>query len=211
MGGYDKKKWIARLAQRSDLSACLTHLTRSNPKIGPSLDPVVVLFKILREKKLIGSTPQSGFLHGTKNAVCFQDAPPHSVVQNLWFEQKLRESGGKIRYEPCGLMVSKPYVFRKGGRPVVYDKPEAAKAYLPPEEWWRIVHLDLGDDSAFVDWTHEREWRVAGDFDFELDKAYVPLVSKDAYHHFIELCRAYTEEDILSQLSGVVTLSPLLF
>ena len=50
------------------------------------------------------------------------------------------------------------------GRPVIYDKTISAKKYLPENEWWRIVNLDLSDEDRFIDWTHEREWRVPNDF-----------------------------------------------
>lgn len=51
-------------------------------------------------------------------------------------------------------------MYKKGGRPVIYDQTIEAKKYLPESQHWRIVNFDLSNDDRLVDWTHEREWRV---------------------------------------------------
>jgi hypothetical protein len=57
---YNKKAWQRRLAERSDLSTQVVHLTRDadNQKL------VDVLFSILSDGKLKGSSTQSGFICG---------------------------------------------------------------------------------------------------------------------------------------------------
>ncbi len=65
-------------------------------------------------------------------------------------------------------MFDKTYIYKKGGRPVIYDKTEEAKKYLTEDKWWRIVNLDLSDSNNIIDWTHEREWRVLNELTFEL-------------------------------------------
>lgn len=168
--------------------------------------------KILAEKKLVGSTTQSGFIVGNTPAVCFQDAPLSAIVQNVFFEQKKRESDPqyKIRYRAIGLLFPKEYAYRKGARPVIYDRTSEAKRYLPQDQWWRIVNLDLGSDRAIVDWSHEREWRFPGDFAFELEKASVLLINDAAYRWFIKKGRA-SDPTLIEKIGGIVNLAHVLF
>jgi hypothetical protein len=37
-----------------------------------------------------------------------------------------------------------------------------ARLILAEEEWWRVVAIDL-EHNPPIDWSFEREWRVAGD------------------------------------------------
>jgi hypothetical protein len=69
------------------------------------------------------------------------------------------------RYEPFGIAVSKRHAFKMGARPVIYLPWKEAAAILPQAELWRVVSLDLGRRPA-IDWTFEREWRMAGDLHF---------------------------------------------
>lgn len=197
--------WQDRRMARSDLSQYLTHLTRDNNDLG--MESYEVLFKILKEKKLIGSTTSSGFICGSIAAVCFQDAPLQSVGHNVWHEQNLRklEKQEITRYQACGLMFQKNYIYKKGGRPVIYDNTDTAKKYLPENEWWRIVKLELGDENI-VDWTHEREWRIPNDLEFDLKKVAIILANQTHHKKFIKLC---LKEDptILTSIGGIVNLS----
>lgn len=164
---YTKNDWIRRISERSDMCSGLVHLTRESLEIPTVLN---VLLKILIDGRINGSSTDSGFICGPRRAVCFQDAPLYSISQNVFFEQKKLEqdSSQKLRYRAFGLAFSKDYLFKKGARPVIYEKTDVAKAFLPQSEWWRIVRLDLSDESAFIDWTHEREWRLPDDLNFEL-------------------------------------------
>ena len=201
---YDEKEWRKRYAERSDIGTQIVHLTRDQDGVGDSID---VLLKILKEKKLSGSTTKSGFIVGNRRAVCFQDTPIISLCQNVYYEQKLRHSKKvtKTRYLPTGLAFPKGYAFRKGARPVIYDKTEDAKKYLPDDQWWRIVNFDLGESGKIIDWTHEREWRAPVDFDFDLGEALIILSNKAGYRAFLERVKA-TEDNLLEKLSGIVVL-----
>jgi hypothetical protein len=66
------------------------------------------------------------------------------------------------RYEPFGIAVDKSYAFRMGARPVIYMPWREAASLLPEPEQWRVVSLDL-DRRPIVDWSFEREWRIASD------------------------------------------------
>ena len=175
----NRDKWKKRIAERTDVSGHLVHLTKANDEISAEK----VLMKILEERVINGSTTDSGFICGKKAAVCFQDAPLYSIAQNIYYEQKLRKEKeeSKVRYTGFGLLFTKIYVFKKDGRPAIYDKTISAKKYLPENEWWRIVNLDLSDEDRFIDWTHEREWRVPNSFEFELSKVHVLVPNEKAY------------------------------
>ena len=105
-------------------------------------------------------------------------------------------------------MFPKEYVYNKGGRPVIYEKTEIAKTFLPKEQWWRIVNFDLGNSDNIIDWTHEREWRCPGNFEFELSEATILMA-----RGFNRFCTwdAKRKESILGQVKGLVVLSDVLF
>lgn len=200
---YNAKIWKNRHRHRSDISTYITHLTK-NTKEKDSLD---VLEEILNTKKIIGSSPEKGFIIGENSAVCFQDIPLYGVSQNSLHEELNRkELGAKIRYQPYGLTFKKSYVYGKGGRPVFYEQKEKAKEILSEEEWWRIVSFDLSNRDSIKDWTHEREWRLKGDFEFELDKAIILLPMLQNYKRFVE--RFGTE--IFAKIGGVIILDTIL-
>lgn len=58
--------WRERYKNRNDISSRLTHLTKGET---PE-EAFTTLLKILEEKKVIGSTTETGFIIGSKPAVC---------------------------------------------------------------------------------------------------------------------------------------------
>ncbi len=201
---YKLEDWIKRIRSRSDMSGYLYHLTRCTD----DLDSLKVLVKILKERKLKGSTTSSGFIIGSNQAVCFQDTTTYGLCQNTYHEQKLREEDKnlKVRYKPVGIAFAKTYVYGKGGRPVIYERTEDAKKLLDKDEWWRIVNFDLSNPSQIIDWTHEREWRIKGDFDFDLSQAYVVLINQKIYKEFV----SSVDKNILENIGGIIVLNPIL-
>ena len=201
----DLTTWQQRVAERSDLCTFLTHFTKPRSLEGSMASAMDVLFEILSTTTLKGSTTKTGFIVGDTPAVCFQESPPTSLAQNLYFEQKISDSttDSKWRYSPLGVMFFKTTVYRSGGRPVIYEKTETAKDFLPSDEWWRIVKLDHSDSNKIIDWTHEREWRVPHHYKFELKDATVVLLRSD-YKEFIK--RA-TQQGMLSEIAGILTLN----
>lgn len=204
-----KEAWGKRLAERSDLTISLIHLTKKNK----NLSEIEVLIKILKERKLVGSIPANGFICGNIPAVCFQDTPLYYLSQNIYYEQKMRQAGEykKIRYVGVGLMFSKTLVYKKGGRPVIYEKKEKAKKILPPSEYWRIVNYDLSDEDNLIDWTHEREWRVSDDFHFELNEAIVILPKSAIVKRFIKEYVKVFKSSPYDDLKGIISLQELFF
>ncbi len=208
--GYTKKDWVARIRERTDMSTLLTHLTKEGPDGKISRE---VLLKILLEQRLIGSTSTQGFICGDTPAVCFQDAPLYSIAQNTLFEQKMRQDrkSSVVRYRPLGLAFPKPYLYMKGARPVVYDDTENAKRFLPRNEWWRIVRLDLSNENAFVDWTHEREWRLPGNLEFNLSEVTLLAVDNEAVSNIAALYMKETGREIRDEIGGIVTMRDVLY
>lgn len=206
--GYTKKTWKRRLAERSDLSSKVVHLTREQTD-ATCVDTLVAM---LTRQKINGSDPSQAFIHGDKSVVCFQDSPLSGICQNVFYEQKYRETNAdaRLRYRAAGLMFEKSYVFARGGRPVVYEVPSEAKRILNRDEWWRIVNFDLSDEDNIVDWTHEREWRLPDDFDFDRKDATVLVVNKEMYANFVRKAGAEIPGGI-GGISGIVVMENILY
>ena len=207
---FTQEKWLKRIKHRSDISAYVYHLTKAEVDADGKviLDTLERFRKIINERKINGSTTESGFITGNRKAVCFQDAPISGIVQNVLHEKSNRdELGGKTRYTYFGLGFQKPYIFLNGGRPVLYEEKEIAKKILPKNEWWRIVDYNLSDEKKIVDWTHEREWRMPIDeFHFDLSKAILLVPNKSQYGQLIE---KLPEKD-LKTVSGIIQINPIL-
>lgn len=205
---YTKEDWKKRIAERNDMSTSLIHLTKENS----SLSAIDVLYNILKDKKIKGSTTNPGFIVGNEKAVCFQDAPLYSICQNTFFEQKKRneDKNYKLRYRAVGLLFDKQFAYKKGARPVIYEKTDLAKAFLPSSEHWRIVNFNLENDTSIIDWTHEREWRIKGDFEFELSDVTIIVIRQN---HIKELISKFKNEgiDLMNEIKGIVTLEHLLY
>lgn len=203
--GIARKDWFKRNARRIDLTSKLTHLTRKQN----GTSRAKMIFKILDEEKITGT---SKFIVGSDRVVYFQDAPLYSLAQNIWFEKDYRKEYGidKVRYNASGLAFMKQLVYQQGGRPAFYEKTDVAKSILPSNEWWRIVCLNMENSKNIVDWTHEREWRVKGDFEFQRKDAIVLLSDQKVYKEFINLCvqkgKAYYKE-----IASIVVMNRLLF
>jgi hypothetical protein len=129
-------------------AAMLTHFTRSSPTAS-ALDNLAA---ILREGRIRGGTRM---VRGGTPVVCLCDAPIAELRQML-------VRANRRRYEPFGLALERHYAFRMGARPVVYLPIAEAERIVPLDEQWRVVALDL-DREPPVDWSFEREWRLAGD------------------------------------------------
>lgn len=200
------KEWRNRIVRRTDFSCDLTHLTKSNGN-NNSLD---VLIKILKDKKLVGG---SGYVCGDIPVVCFQDIPLNSLSENILYEQILRKKNPEQphRYDAFGLRFSKTFIYRQGGRPVIYEDTEIAKKFLPKEEYWRIVKLDLSNDDNVIDWTHEREWRVKECLEFDWSDVEIVLSQEHSLQKFIEKCKENDIEEVLDKVKGIITLKSLIF
>lgn len=201
-------EWKNRYKNRNDISSRLTHLTKGNTDD----DAFKTLLKILKEKKIIGSTTQSGFIIGNKPAVCFQEAPLNAIAENLLYEKKLsEETDRKARYMAFGLRFNKTWIYQNGGRPVIYGEKDEMKKILPEDKHWRIVNYDLSNEDKIIDWTHEREWRVPGNVKFNYKNIEVLVSSSKYYHQFIEYCIKNKKLNMLQEINGIVVLDTIFF
>ncbi|NHN34690.1 DUF2971 domain-containing protein [Paenibacillus agricola] len=220
--GINFEDWSTRISSRSDLTGRLTHLTKPidgvdiKEKTFDQINELAVdnLIKILTEQKLIGSS-RKGFIVGNNKAVCFQETPLYGLIQNVEHEKarRLRNPTEKLRYCGVGLSFIKPIVYHKyNGRPVIYEKTEEAKRFLPQEQWWRIVDIEYGFNEPWswniTDWTHEREWRVKGDMsiDIETDYIHIILYNPNTVKYFLEKC----PPKFIPHLNGITTLTSIL-
>lgn len=206
----DSKEWRKKIAERSDMTTSLVHLTKASEIDGEKVEADDVLVKILKDLKLIGSTTESGFIVGDRRAVCFQESPLYSLTQNIYYEQKLFKENklSKKRYLGLGIMFKKPFIYNKGGRPVIYDKTSEAKNYLPSNQWWRIVNYDLSDKNNIIDWTHEREWRVPDDLEFKLKDISIVVPNSKAYKIIIKKC-SDVGIDLVNEVKSIINLADL--
>ncbi len=129
-------------------AAMLTHFTRASTT-ATALDNLVA---ILKDNVVRGS---SRMVRGGRPAVCLFDVP----IPDL---RTILDRRNRHRYEPFGIALDKRYAFTMGARPVIYLPWNEAETILAPEESWRVVSFEM-DKNPPVDWTFEREWRVAGD------------------------------------------------
>ncbi|ANC78270.1 hypothetical protein ABE65_016265 [Fictibacillus phosphorivorans] len=216
--GITIKEWGKRVASRTDLTGRLTHLTKPSGVDFSCLSfedinlrAVDNLIKILKEGKIIGSQTKPGFIIGKQKAVCFQDAPLYALIQNVEHERQRRERNNyeKLRYCGVGLSFVKPYIYHYyGGRPVIYEESKTAKAFLPSEEWWRIVDIEykIDNDWDIVDWTHEREWRIPGDMIINEGYPHIIVYNPTCAQYFLNHC----PKEILNKTYGITTLTSLL-
>lgn len=200
--------WRNRYKNRNDISSRLTHLTKGNTVE----EAFSTLLKILEEKTIIGSTTESGFIIGSIPAVCLQEAPLNAIAENLLYEKKLREKNNcKVRYRAFGLRFNKAWIYKMGGRPVIYEEKELMKSILPEDEHWRIVNYDLSDRKRMIDWTHEREWRVPENIEFDYKNIEVLVASNKYYRKFIEYCIHNEKLDMLQEINGIVVLNTIFY
>jgi hypothetical protein len=133
---------------RGDLSNRLIHLT--------SGDTIVEAFKrflsVLNKKRLIAN---DGHIKGGHKCVCFSEAPIAILAQMLAYKDS--------RYQPFGVMVDKAWLFKLGGRPVIYQ-PDDEYETLPPDVRYRHVRYEPTESPEKpIDFTWEREWRIPKD------------------------------------------------
>jgi hypothetical protein len=98
------------------------------------------------------------------------------------------------RYEPYGIAVTKLWLFEKGGRPVIYDHPDAFDL-LPESQQYRFMKYDPING---IDFTWEREWRIRTD-SLELDPAQTLVVvpsSSEAFELVYEFAREEADWDV---------------
>jgi len=150
---------------RPDISLNLVHFTS-----GSTWEEAFKrLQKIIRERRILGSI---GKRKGGYRCVSFSEAPLVSI------EEGLKNLDDYSRYSPFGIMVTKQWLFTKGGRPVIYQ-PDSEYRALPETHRWRHVLYEIRDGFQFSDFTWEREWRIPCEH-LEFDHTTAQLVVPDS-------------------------------
>lgn len=201
----DSRIWTNRIKSRNDFAARLTHLTRRTK----DMSAFDVFIKILKEKELIGSTTETGYICGKIPAVCLQETPLVALAESIKYEKELNSDNPK--YEAYGIRFNKKYVYDMGGRPVVYENKELMKTYLPEEEYWRIVNFDLTDRERIVDWTHEREWRVPNNLQFDYSNIEIIVPNSFARRELIKYCEENDMMEIIRDVYSIINMSSVMF
>lgn len=158
---------------RPDISPYLAHFTSSKyPKGFKSDDNPTNSFKYFSaEKRLISILNGKKILAsqvpwvGNHRAVCLTECPWTSLITHT------------LQYSSYGIGFKKEFVFSQGGGPVYYVRADMFKnqtwnpSVLPfvtpfwpsyaPSSLKAVVKMTK------CDYTHEREWRVAGDLSFD--------------------------------------------
>lgn len=203
----EQKAWRDRLNFRSDLVARVAHLTgRGAANDDKAFD---TLWKILDEKRLLasGHGGDKGFIIGSTKAVCFQEVPLSAIAENVFFSVSLNI---ETAYRGFGIRVNRGNLYLQGGRPVIYGEKEKLTTMLPGDQHWRIVSMDLEKPDDIVDWTHEREWRIPGDFLFEWSDIEVLVRNHNYYGRFVERCFDEGKTDLLKSVHGIIPLDSVI-
>ena len=156
---------------RPDMTPFLVHLTK-NTRRDDGCSAYDNLVNILKEGEIWASNSAKGFIKGPNPATCFMDIPFASLKHVL---TKGNRDPKSPRYEPYGIVVTKQFAYRNGCRPVLYlSNDELDVLGVPADELWRVVRLE-GMEGSDINWLHEREWRIRGDFPLP-DNAYAAIV-----------------------------------
>lgn len=198
----NQEQWIKHIERRSDITSRVTHLTKRRG----NRSALENLYKILDERILKASSSEGYVMKDS--AVCFQEVPLASLAENIKYETEMRGESGKIRYEGFGIRFNKGILFGKGARPVLYGPKEDMKSRVAECEHWRVVTLDLETADSIIDWTHEREWRIKGDLEFDYSEIEVVVETDKDYQAFVEHYQAINPE-LLKNIHGIVVLNSM--
>ncbi|MCG3150641.1 MAG: hypothetical protein PCFJNLEI_04130 [Verrucomicrobiae bacterium] len=180
---------------RPDFSQFVVHFTKDAAPFGAASEPAGAIKDIgkLSARERLFAMLESGNIHATR--MPWTNRPAICFTECTW--------GGLLyhsrQYSPFGIGFSKAYLFSRGGAPAIYLTPGllehqrnhakdpkypfepqlyafvtpfmpgyAPKAYK--EKFWK--------KDKDIDYTHEREWRVPHDLDFDLKHIEFVIVSK---------------------------------
>lgn len=169
MSGINWKE-IAKYGSRAlaDLSASVTHWTKARG----GRTAFDVLRCIIRERRIIASTTEGGFIKANQRAACFSETPVTVMMRVYRLAEHDHRAKLFVKWEPYALSFWKPDIYQFfGGRPVLYLSEEeydrlVRRNNLESSDAWRVVRLDHQVLEEAIDFTHEREWRTPGDVDF---------------------------------------------
>lgn len=169
---------------RPDFSNYLAHFTTNRMPVGKKDDKnpvknkakgqaITRLINILNDKEIVASTMPWTNSH----AVCFTECPWTSLIDHT------------KAYSPYGIGFEKSLIFSRNGAPVYYVRAdqfekqqwdEHLKSFVTPF-WPAYRPKSLNKKKRFItcDYTHEREWRIPHNFQF--DYTQIEFIILDTY------------------------------
>lgn len=186
---------------RPDQSFYLAHFTKNGKDYEPGTitDPLENdkmsardrLISILKDKRIKSSTVS----WTAQKVVCFTECPWGSLLQHARV------------YSPYGIGFTKKLVYSRGGNPVFYVNPNLFNI----ERWNPSVYPFITPfvpryasnkiknqrpfNGKYIDYSHEREWRVAKDFSFQY--SYIQFLVLDSYEDL-----NFIPNDIIEQIGS---------
>jgi hypothetical protein len=162
---------------RIDISSYLIHFTK-----GIDFDDAFAnLLSIIDNRTIFGS---NNLIKGGYNCVCFSEAPIDCLSNGLI------NSNYYSKYSPFGIIVNKEWLFRLGGRPVIYQMDKEYQILNESIRWRHMTYNPI--EKPPIDFTWEREWRI------QVDELYINpndcsliLPNSDwadfLYHHYYRI------------------------
>lgn len=167
---------------RPDFSNYLIHFTKGKAPVSKKSDNPVCPFKELREQERMQSILKSKIIFashmpwvGKCSAVCFTEC----VWSSLFAHAK--------NYSSFGIGFTKEFIFKQGGNPVFYVRLSLFNEQMWNEEikgFTTPFSPEYGEEKMDgrcknpIDYTHEREWRILHNLEFEYaDIAFIVLPS----------------------------------
>lgn len=147
---------------RPDFSKYLIHFTKDRRPDSESKSNVALDFKgvsakdrllnILEPRQILASRLTTG---NNADACCFTECVWSSLLTHT------------LRYSSYGIGFSKKFICFKKGNPVFYVEPNMFNKYKIDKELLPFLALyDPLNKNKVIDFTHEREWRIAKELKF---------------------------------------------
>lgn len=185
---------------RPDQSRYLAHFTKCSSRESKR-SAKDVFKKILSEKMIEAHT-----VPWTKGpAVCFTECPWASMTDHA------------KKYSSYGIGFTKEYIYRRGGNPVFYVRPEI----YSKQEWddsiinyftpfvpkyalettkAEIKRNGFGHD--YLDYSHEREWRLLKNLDFDYaDISFLVVDKAEEIEEIVEVTQGCISTDLILPMS----------
>lgn len=175
---------------RPDQSFFLAHFTKNGKNYDGSIGPHAELAEMSALERLINILKSRSIIAcelpwTNQKAVCFTECPWGSLLRHA------------EAYSPYGIGFTKKLVYSRGGNPVIYANPDMFHSqkwdkdvypfvtpFVPHYAAESIKNLSPFNGKA-VDYTHEREWRVAKNFPFRYN--YIAFVVLKSYSELVQI------------------------
>jgi hypothetical protein len=196
------------LDKKKDFSPLLVHLTKDSKEILPDGEEVIIpaksIFELILEGKTLKAFKHLCYFSPALNneseitsiqdkfrVVCFTETPIDQINVLL-----LKVSKRKFEPEPFGLVFEKSYIRKRGGNPVfyvtrkiarplmdlIYDEYVEGNEQVPDNICKLLALITLCEEGN--DWHWEREWRIVGNFKFNLEDIYCGFCPEEDIEYF---------------------------